>query len=105
MSHIHQLLPKYLLESCPLLGQWFVPGYLLNSLSLERLLLIVSCLVKPNGGDDETQNIWYYALTSSFNLYSVQLLLFIPILTVNTLTLRKSNVSEVLGLETKGTEI
>lgn len=49
--------------------------------------------------------VWYYALTSSFNLYSVQLLLFIPILTVNTLTLRKSNVSEVLGLETKGTEI
>lgn len=49
--------------------------------------------------------VWYYALTSSFNLYSVQLLLFSPILMVNTLTLRKSNVSEVLGLETKGTEI
>lgn len=49
--------------------------------------------------------VWYSALTSSFNLYSVQLLLFIPILTVNRLTIRKSNVSEVLGLETKGTEI
>lgn len=49
--------------------------------------------------------VWYYALTSSFNLYSVQLLLFIPILKVNTLMLPKSNVFEVLGLETEGTEI